>query len=161
MFKNRGFTLLEILLVVALIAILAAALYVALKPAERLSETNNAQRWTNATAMLNAVLNFTVDNNGALPTGIDIDYTNAQVLGTDVAGCNSGCGAVTTVAACLDLSADLVTNGYIAAIPTDPKTGTAGFTDYYLQLESNGAITVGACDPDAEGGSTPVIRVQR
>jgi len=61
----------------------------------------------------------------------------------------------------VDLEAVLVAGGYIASIPTDPVTGTSGNSDYYVQRESTGVVTVGACDPEVEGSETPVIRVQR
>ena len=161
--KSSGFTLIELVLVVAIVAILAAAVYVALNPARRLSEANNSQRWSDVTAVLNAVIAYTVDNDGNLPSGIDSDYSRSQVLGTSNAGCNqpANCSAASTEAACLDLSEDLVDNGYISEIPFDPNTGSSVNTDYYIQLDENGIITVGACDPQAEGATTPTIRVQR
>ena len=54
-YKNNGFTLLEILLVVAAIAILAGIVIVALNPVKQLGDTRNSQRRVDANTILNAV----------------------------------------------------------------------------------------------------------
>ena len=150
MFKKpnqSGFTLLEILLVVAAIAILAGIVVVAINPAKQLGDTRNAERRSDVNAILNAVHQYSIDNNGSLPSGIDATTSTYQVLGTSATGCDSTCTAVTTEAACLDMSSDLVAD-YIVAIPTDPSTGTAANTDYYINEDANGRVVVGACDPE-------------
>lgn len=145
--NKKGFTLLEILLVVAAIAILAGIVIVALNPAKQLGDTRNAQRWSDVNAILNAVHQYAIDNDGNLPAGIDTTTGSSQVLGTATTGMDSTCTADTTVAAALDLSADLVPT-YIVGIPMDPTTGSASNTDYYINQDANGRITVGACDPE-------------
>ena len=44
---------------------------------------------------------------------------------------------------------------YLDVVPADPKTGDQEYTGYYLYKDSNGAITIGACDAEGEdaGGS--------
>ena len=145
--SNKGFTLLEILLVVAAIGILAGIVIVALNPAKQLGDTRNAERRSDVNTILNAIHQYTIDNNGTLPSGIDSIYTSAQVLGTAGSGADSTCTATTTLAAAADLSSVLVPT-YIVGIPTDPSTGTDENTDYYVDRDSNGRITVGACDPE-------------
>lgn len=144
---RKGFTLIELLIVIGIIAILAALTFVAVDPATRFAEARNAERWSSVNAILNAVLQYQVDNSGTLPAGIDGVAGSSQVLGTAASGCDATCTATTTVAACVDLGTDLVTK-YIAAIPTDPSTGTAANTDYYINKDANGRVTVGACDPE-------------
>ncbi|MDD4995409.1 MAG: type II secretion system protein [Patescibacteria group bacterium] len=152
-----GFTLVELLIVVVIIGILAAVVYFALDPTRRFGESRDATRWSEVNAMLNAVLKYQIDYDGDLPAGIDSASTTAQVLGANASGCDSGCtNGGTTVSACLDLSDSLV-NKYIDSIPEDPRTGTPGFTDYYLNKSANGGITVGACDPE----QTAAISVTR
>lgn len=145
--KTKGFTLLEILLVIGLLAILAAIVVIAINPGRQIGQANNAQRRSDTNAVLNAVWQYAVDNSGSFPSGIDAVTASSQVLGTSGSGCDSTCTATTTVAACVDLSSDLVSD-YITAIPSDPSTGSATNTDYYINEDANGRITVGACDPE-------------
>lgn len=144
---HKGFTLLEILLVVAAIAILAGIVIVALNPNKQLGDTRNAQRRSDVNTILNAVYQYTIDNNGTLPTDLDSVYSSAQVLGTAGSGLDSTCTATTTVAAGVDLSQELVPT-YIVGIPIDPSTGTDANTDYYIDRDANGRITVGSCDAE-------------
>lgn len=148
--KNRqGFTLIELLIVIAVIAILAAGVFVALDPAQRLQESRDSQRWGDVNAALSAVKTDQVDNGGSYVASVAaLTAGNYHVIGTNATGCNAGCTAKTTQAACVDLSA-LVTEGYLGSVPTDPSGGTAAFSDYYLMRSAAGIIEVGACDPEA------------
>lgn len=147
MSRQKGFTLIELLIVIGIIAFLASAIFIAVDPAKRFAEARNARRWTDVSSILEAVLEYAVDNGGTLPAGIDNVPGTAQVLGTNAAGCNVGCTAKVTVNACLDLSGSLV-DQYLADIPYDPLSGSAAFTDYYLNKSAKGRIEVGACDPE-------------
>ncbi|OGY44771.1 MAG: hypothetical protein A2729_02700 [Candidatus Buchananbacteria bacterium RIFCSPHIGHO2_01_FULL_39_14] len=159
--KKQGFTLIELLIVIGIISILAAIIYVAVDPARRFAEARNAERWSSTNSILNAILKYTVDNRGSLPAPLAAATAGTYyTLGTSGSGCDSGCTAQTTAAACLDLTSSLV-DTYIASIPFDPSSGSAAKTDYYIRKTANGRIAVGACDPEAVGGSTPTISVSR
>lgn len=144
---EKGFTLVELILVIAIIIIIAAAIFVALNPARRIGDANDSRRWTDVNQVLNAVHQYSVDNSGTFPNAASwAAGSNNYVLGTDAAGCDTTCTAVTTQAACADLS-DLTTNNYISSIPQDPVSGAAGNTDYYVNRTAGGIVTVGSCDP--------------
>lgn len=154
---KKGFTLIELLIVIAIIAILAAVVFVALDPLSRFQDARNSTRWSDVAAVLDAAKLNQVDNNGAYLAAITaLTAGSNYTIGTCASGGDTGCTAVTTQAACADLTG-LVTSSHIAAIPMDPSTGTAAKTDYYITKSSTGALTIGACDPEAG----VVIKVNR
>jgi type IV pilus assembly protein PilA len=163
--NKKGFTLLEVLLVIGLIAILAGIVVVAINPARQITQANDTQRSSDVTAILNAVWQYTIDNNGTLPDdtdGEDIENANAKILGTSDADCsNLECPALTTNAACIDLSSDLVTT-YIGSMPINPGNSTNSYdatnTGYAISQDSSGLITVQSCENDVDGDAISVTR---
>lgn len=157
MHKNyeRGFTLIELLIVIAIIAILAAVVFVALNPGQRFIDARDARRQTDVENVAAALKTFQVDNDGDYPATVAaLTAGSFYTIGTAASGCDAGCTAKTTGAACADLT-ELVTDGYLGTVPMDPSTGTAAETDYYVSRNSSGTIEVGACDP--EGGSAITV----
>lgn len=146
---KKGFTLVELLIVIAVIAILAAVAYVAIDPATRIADANDAQRWSDCSATLEAIMEYIVDNEGDFPNEANWTAGSYYVLGTDADDtCDDSCSDGSIVIDeedCLDLS-DL--SEHIAAIPYDPKTGDDGNTDYYITRSAGGIVTLGACDPE-------------
>ena len=143
--QQSGFTLIEILIVIGIIAILAAIVLVAVNPAQQFKKANDAQRSSNVNAIINAVGQYMVDNQGAIPSQIT---TTAQDI--------SNGGA--------NLCSVLIPN-YLAALPGDPTTGssqsitscTTYNTGYQIKKDSNDRITVSA--PDTQiGADISVIR---
>ena len=154
---QRGFTLIELLIVIAIIAILAAAVFVALDPVQRFQESRDAKRWSDTENILNAIKVDQVDNGGSYATTVAaMTAGSAYQIGTAGSGCDSGCTAKTTAAACVDL-ASLVTDGYFGAVPMDPSSGTAAETDYYAIRNAVGSVEIGSCDPEA-AATISVIR---
>lgn len=60
----RGFTLIEILVVMGIIALLATIVLVAINPARQFAQARDAQRTSNVAAILNAVGQRTADYRG-------------------------------------------------------------------------------------------------
>jgi prepilin-type N-terminal cleavage/methylation domain-containing protein len=54
-FNIKGFTLIELIIVIAVIALLAAATFVAVDPAKRIGMARDAQRWSDITAIADAI----------------------------------------------------------------------------------------------------------
>lgn len=136
--RLRGFTLIELIIVIAIIVVLAAIVLVAINPARQIAQANNAKRSSDITAILDAVSQYVVDNGGALPAGVD---TTTKTIGT-----TAGITFVDLVAAGVD-------SKYIAAMPTDPgggnvvggttcTAGTAADTHYQILSAANNRITI-------------------
>jgi type IV pilus assembly protein PilA len=146
--NQKGFTLIELLIVIAIIAILAGVVFVALDPLTRFQEARDATRWQDVTAVLSAIKINQVDNGGSYLAAIAATTAGSNyMIGTGGTGCDTGCTAITTQAACLDLTG-LVTAGYLGKVPTDPSSGTSAKTLYYLNRTATGIVTVGACVPE-------------
>ena len=145
--SKHGFTLLEILLVVAAIGILAGIVILAINPSKQLAVTRNAQRESDVNTLLNAIYQYAIDNNGNPPSNIDSVTGTSQVIGTVGSGADSTCTNASTTGAAVDLGPSLVST-YLVDIPYDPRTGSDDNTDYYVNKLANGRIVLGACDPE-------------
>ncbi len=148
---RKGFTLLEILLVVAAIGILAGIVIFAVNPGKQLGDTRNAQRRVDVNTILNAVYQYSLDNNGSLPSTI------ATVSCTSTAAaeiCKTGVSTSTCGASFVALPEITLNEKYITSIPTDPTATSTGFNGvgYRISKSSNGRVTV--CAPLAEQGLT-------
>ncbi len=135
--RKRGFTLIEILIVIGLIAILAAIVLVAINPARQFAQARNSQRESNVTAILNAIGQDIADNKGVFGgvcsgTTLPASTTN---IGTDAGKINLSCLAPTYIA---------------TGIPTDP-IGSAADTLYTIAASSSGRVTVCAPKHDEPG----------
>lgn len=140
--KKRGFTLLEILLVVAAIAILAGIVIVAINPNKQLGDTRNAQRRADVNTVLNAVYQYTIDNGGILPTmpegSCSLVAENEICKASPTGDCSAG----------VNLSVLITDQTYLTALPIDPTVSSTDGTGYYISKSANGRVTV--CAPSAE-----------
>ena len=152
MTKNRGFSVIELLVVIGIMGILLSIVVIAVSPGQQFAQANNTKRSSDVNAILNAINQYAAANKGALPTSIT---TTATVIG-------SGAGQI-------NLCADLVPNS-IADLPLDPNTGTenpansvcttpgATYNTGYTASRSNTGNRVTVTAPGAEGETITVTR---
>ncbi len=132
--RQEGFTLIEILVVVALIAILAAVTIVAMNPGKNFADTRNATRSADVNAVLNAVTQFASEEGNTL---------------SDLGTISSDCAAATCIGSgtgCIDLGdeAGPLVDEYIVEMPLDPTKGTAEDTGYTICQTSGGRVQIDA-----------------
>jgi prepilin-type N-terminal cleavage/methylation domain-containing protein len=132
--NQKGFTLIEILLVVAAIAILAGIVIVAINPNKQLGDTRNAQRKSDVNTILNAISQYSIDHNGTLPTGITA--TTTEICATGASSCSG----------LIDLTVLIPT--YLVAVPNEPQGTTANGAGYMVSRTAEGRISVSAQFPE-------------
>ncbi len=146
--STQGFTLIELLLVIGIIAILASIVIVAINPTKQLGDARNAQRRSDVNTILNAVYQYAIDNNGALP--------NANIP-TTAATAKTICQSTTDDATCAGVSIGGITlrsltGTYIVSVPKDPSltsAQTATGTRYSIWRDPvNSRITITATTSD-------------
>lgn len=142
--ETKGFTLIEILLVVAAISVLAGIVILAINPTKQLGETRNAQRRADVNTLLNAVYQYALDNNGTVPASIQ--------EGTCSAAGNEICKTGGTCTGLIDLSVITASEKYLVTIPADPSGASTNGAGYQVAKSANGRVTV--CAPDAEQSAT-------
>jgi type IV pilus assembly protein PilA len=152
--KKSGFTLIEVLVVIGIIAVLAAVVLVAVNPARQFKLARDSQRTSNVQAILNAVGQNISEHKGIFTCpSLMVPIPSSPTLIADKVGL-----ATTTI----DI-APCVVPDYISALPYDPSATSTSFssttdynTGYFISENSDGRITV-----SAEGELTHDISVSR
>jgi len=130
--SEKGFTLIEILVVIGMIAILATIVIIAINPGRQFAQGRNTQRTSNVNAILNAIGQNISDNHGTFTCpGVTIDSTPRDISNSDA-----------NIMPCLVPT-------YMSSIVVDPENGqedsTSSYnTQYYISKDSNSRYTVTA-----------------
>jgi prepilin-type N-terminal cleavage/methylation domain-containing protein len=130
--KQKGFTLLEILLVIAAIGILAAIVIVAINPNRQLAQVRNAERQASSTTLADALNQYSIDN-GSYPSSVTNNFQ-------EICASSGGSG-------CLDITGELVPD-YISAIPIDPNASGDGSGYLVRENDTNTRISVYAVNSE-------------
>jgi prepilin-type N-terminal cleavage/methylation domain-containing protein len=141
---RRGFTLIEVLLVIAILGILAAVVIVAINPAKQFGESQNAQRRSDVRSLLDAVHQYSIDNYGSLPSESIPTGTVCATDGEDICQSEISCTGV-------NLDELIVEEKYLTDIPSDPTAATDQITGYKIFQNANGRV--GICAPSAYGSA--------
>jgi len=149
--KNKGFTLLELLIVMAILAILITTTVILINPARQLAKARDTQREADIFAIVSLVMQYSAEHSGALPDTdgdplVDSFPNDLTCIGSDPS--------------CFNLAAagedgDTVVPEYTGELPFDPSTGSAGNTGYLMLVDENGRLTASA------SGETRTINLTR
>lgn len=142
--KKAGFTLVELLVVIGILAVLTAVVLVAVNPGRQLAQARDTQRRADVNTVITAITAYMADpvNNGQLPAGlVNLCTATPHVIG-------SGAGN-------LDLGAVLAPT-YVAAMPTDPTGGTDADTGYTVCVASQVARRITVAAPNTELATTTI-----
>jgi len=140
--NNKGFTLLELLIVIAILAVLAAATVFALNPSEMLKKARDSQRISDLSSLKSALVLFQAE-----VTGADIGLTDCPA---PVAGVTPDCVSTASIGD----PGELGTNGWIPGLdfsgmaptplsnlPVDPTNSATYYYGYAVDADDNFELT--------------------
>jgi prepilin-type N-terminal cleavage/methylation domain-containing protein len=136
----NGFTLLELLIVIAIIGVMSTVLMMVINPAKQLAKARDSERKSDIYAIVSAIDRYATEHSGTLPdTDGDPDTNNFPTSPVCIGGGSP----------CFDLAnsgeiGETIVPEYMYEIPYDPKTGDATDTGYDVYVDSNGYIHASA-----------------
>jgi prepilin-type N-terminal cleavage/methylation domain-containing protein len=126
--KQKGFTLLELLLVIATIGVLAAIVLLAINPNRQISQARNAEKRAEINSIYKALEQYIIDV-GSYPPGITTTLQDICNTGLEQVGGETNCSGK------VDLRVLVPT--YLSNIPSDPQGNNYGVA---LNINNNRAL---------------------
>jgi type IV pilus assembly protein PilA len=150
---HRGFTLIEVLVVIGIIAVLATVVLVAVNPSRQFKLARDSQRTSNVNALLNAIHQNMAEHRGVFVCG---GSARSIPDAATIVESNPVPNSPGDIASCL-------IPDYLSSLPFDPSIVGAHYTSptdyntgYEIFRDTNGRITA-----SSTGELTPTISVTR
>lgn len=131
--NSKGFTLIEILVVIGIIAVLATIVIVAINPARQFAQARNTQRTSNVNTILNAIGQKAADCKGKFEASAT-ECSTSPVCPTLTPGTTFN--IFTAAGGASDVNLSCLVPTYVPAIPTDPSTATGADTGYDVLVDA-------------------------
>jgi prepilin-type N-terminal cleavage/methylation domain-containing protein len=152
--NKKGFTLMELLIVIAIIAILAAALIVGINPARHFRQARHSTRWQHMESISTAIYTYAIEHGGSYPEPDLRDPSGEACIGpaggepvTIEVVYNDETGAVTEGTWCYGLvEAGFIVPEYLRVPPIDPQEGE--FYEIQFEDASKTAIRITSTAPE-------------
>jgi type II secretory pathway pseudopilin PulG len=141
--QNKGFTLVQLIVVVAVITVLTATVIFGDNIILRKGKAQNAQRYQDVAAIGKAIEFYQIDND-ALPSdlaGANVNTGQKKVLCSSASSLT--CDGQTRD--CLVVDDTDFLGKYIDTLPVDPEKTADTDTGYYITRTGTGMMTFGSC----------------
>ncbi len=125
--RYKGFTLIELIVVIGILAILTSFAISAINPARQFAQARNAQRYHDTEQIYNAITNQAGSSRGDISTQIPTEWRTI--------------GNTNNPALYVNLTSLLVP-AYMSAIPKDPRIGSEQNTGYRVVKNGKGVVIV-------------------
>jgi len=140
---KKGFTIVELIVVVGFVAILFVGAVLVINPTRRMGETNDTRRWEDIIGIAKAIELYTIENH-ALPTDFS---TSTLSIGEKFVLCDTP-GVLTCDGqskSCLVVNDADFLGVFLPELPLDPLKSSSADTGYYVTRTATDAIAIGSC----------------
>ena len=141
--KKRGFTLIEILLAIGILAILATVAIIAINPARQFAQARNTQRQDDVNKIMHAVFQYTVSHKGNFPSELPTGGTMLEI-------CQTGAPSCTGMVNLASLSENAT---FLPEAPIDPMCPdecNENGTGYYITIDQYDRVTIQAANAELD-----------
>jgi prepilin-type N-terminal cleavage/methylation domain-containing protein len=123
---QRGFTLIEVLVVIGILAILLAITLIAINPNKHFQDARNSQRSSNVSAVLDAIYAYEAANNGSQPPAVTLVSSTPTALARKAAVTATGTSFATPSLTYTVPSGNTVTAGDVVTVTSCTQAGDNG-----------------------------------
>jgi len=165
--NQKGINLLSLIISITVLLVLSAIVFFSIDPVTRITAARDSVRKQDVLIIAQALDSYVQKNQGIMPTATAIT-TDKKVICSSESSLSCDGDTQTCVVIHDDNTSDFFAN-YLRQWPVDPAKAGDTDTGYYLTINANGNLTVGACasttinyissvkpvayvDPDACGG---------